>query len=144
MSEARRLFQVFLAPGAKDEPLPLEGSPWHIGHKVSIPKEHWETILDFAETFDIEKTDILRLYSNLRNENQIESVFPSGEELREIIAFIQFLIQAIEYSAPLTPETTPVILENYSNEEHMRMLRAVFTVLEVSASLQQPFKSWVE
>lgn len=141
----RRLIQIFVAPGIEEEPLSLENSPWHIGHRVAIPKEHWDIVLDFAGTLNPEKMKILKSYSWSKDKGQGDDrIYASVEELRGILVFLEQLTQELEVADPLVPEVTSEILENYSNEEYGRMLRAVAATLRESIKFEQPFRAWVE
>ena len=140
----KRSWQIFVAPGAETEPLPLVGSPWHDERWVTIPREHWHLILDFADHLDAEKTEKLRSFSYAADGNSSDHIRASPEELESSLQFLDALANEIGRSPPLVPEATEEVPDEYVNEEHVRMLSAVGTVLRESLRLQQPFRAWVE
>lgn len=139
-----RLWQIFVAPGDKDQPLSIEGSPWHLDRWVRIPREHWDVILNFAKELDLEKGELLVLCSASLDDNDNDYVHVPNKVLEDIIHFIEKLSQAITVAPPLVPQPTEDIPDDYINEEHVRMLTAVSEVLKESLLLQQPFRAWVE
>jgi hypothetical protein len=98
--------------------------------------EHWDVILDFAEKLDAQKTQTLRSYAYPAGGR----VLPPRAELDAMLAFIQQLEAAIHQAPPLVPEVTEVFLEDYPNDEHVRMLQAVAAVLAEASRLGQPFE----
>lgn len=92
--------------------------------------EHWEVILDFAERLDAERTKTLRRYAYPENGR----ILPPPEELDAMLAFIGELQEAIQRAPALVPTTTELFPEDYTNEEHARMLQAVAAVLARSAT----------
>lgn len=99
--------------------------------------EHWEVILDFAERLDAERTQTLRAYSYPEHGR----ILPAREELDAMLAFIGELEEAIRQAPRLVPTITEVFLEDYPNEEHVRMLQAVAAVLAEAKRLGQPFEA---
>ena len=132
-----RLRQFFIAPGPEGTPLPTAPSPWHWDRFAKFPMEHWDAVLDFAETIDAEKTETLRRYSCTPDEGTL----PPRDELQEMLNFIQRLERAISESPPLVPEANELFPENYPNFEHSNMLEAVAAVLSESQRLHEPFKA---
>jgi hypothetical protein len=57
---------------------------------------------------------------------------------------MEHLGRKIKQSDPLVPEPSIEFPENYTNDEHLRMLNAVSTVFREAIRLEQPFKAWVE
>lgn len=98
--------------------------------------EHWKVILRFAETLSAEKTQLLRDYSYPADGR----ILPPREEVDAVLAFINELEAAIRKAPPLVPELTEVFLEDYPNEEHVRMLQAVAAVIAEASRLDQPFE----
>jgi hypothetical protein len=135
-----RLGQLFIAPGPEDDPLPIPPSAWHTGRTVRLPMEQWEVILDFAEKVSLEKTELLRKYAYPEGGR----ILPPPEALDAVLAFIAELQEAILKAPPLVPEITEVLLEDYTNDEHVRMLQAVAAVLSEARRLQQPFEGDVD
>ncbi|HLO88303.1 MAG TPA: hypothetical protein VK203_25320 [Nostocaceae cyanobacterium] len=139
-----RVWQLFIAPGEEDEPLPIDSSPWHNGRIVRIPKEHWQLILNFAAYFDQEKTQKLDDYSYAPDNNEYDYIYASQEELESLLVFMEELNHQIELAPPLVPEATEEIPDEYENEEHIRTLKAVASVFRESIRLQQPFRAWID
>ena len=107
-----------------------------MGRLVRLPMEHWEIILDFAESLDREKAQILRRYSY----PETRQILPQPEELDAMIRFIAELQDTIRSAPPLVPTTTEIFLEDYTNDEHARMLESVAAVLAEARRLNQPFE----
>ena len=40
-----RRWQIYIAPGDEDMPLPIEKSAWHFDRRTYIPGEHWDKII---------------------------------------------------------------------------------------------------
>ena len=135
-----RMGQIFVAPGEEDESLPIPPSAWHSGRLVRLPLEHWELILDFAEKLDAEKTARLRRYSYPAEGR----VLASDEELGDTLEFIDQLKQAIAAASPLVPKPNEIFLEDYPNDEHIRMLESVAAVLAESRRLRKPFEGDID
>jgi hypothetical protein len=102
--------------------------------------EHWKVILDFAETLSAKKAQILRAYSYPEDGRTL----PPREEIDAMLAFILELEEAIRKAPPLVPAVTEVFLEDYPNEEHVRMLQAVAAVLAEAKRLDHPFEGDVD
>ena len=140
----KRSWQIFVAPGEETKPLPIESSPWYDERWVTIPKEHWDLILDFGEHFDAQSTEKLRSFSYAGDNNPNDYIYASQEEVESLILFLGDLANEIRHSPPLVPEATKEVPDEYVNEEHVRMLKAVATVFRESLCLQQPFRAWIE
>jgi hypothetical protein len=132
-----RLAQLFIAPGNEDDELPTAASAWHRGRYAKIPMEHWDVILDFAESLDPEKTQILRRYSYPAPDGKL---LPPAGEHETIVAFIRHLQSEILSAPPLVPEANELFPENFPNEDHAQMLDAVVAVLKEAQRLGQPFE----
>jgi hypothetical protein len=130
-----RLKQLFIAPGPEDDELPIAPSAWHDGPYVTIPMEHWEVILDFAEKLDSEKTQRLRDYSYPTD----RCVLPHAEEHEVMMKFIRYLQGELLGAPPLVPEPNALFPENFPNEDHAQMLEAVAAVLVEAQRLGLPF-----
>lgn len=98
--------------------------------------EHWDVILDFAEKVDAEKAQTLRRYSYPREGR----ILPPSEELELMLSFIRHLQAEILETPPLVPDASDLFPENFPNDEHVRMLEAVSTVLLEARRLGQPFE----
>lgn len=136
--------QKFVAPGHEDEPLPTDPSPWHSGRWVRLFKEHWDLILDFAAKLDQVQAGKIRSLSCAADDNEMDYVYASREELESLLRFMATLASAIERAEPLVPEATDDIPDRYPNEEHVRMLIAVAAVFREAVRLGQPFRAWSE
>jgi sugar phosphate isomerase/epimerase len=132
--------QFFIAPGPEDAALPIAASAWHTGRTVRLPMEHWEAILDFAEKLDAQKTQTLRAYAYPEGGR----LLPPREELDAMLGFVRELEDAIRAAPPLVPELTEIFLEDYPNDEHIRMLQAVAAVLAEARRLELPFEGDVD
>lgn len=139
-----RQWQVFVAPGEKTDPLPIESSPWHDERWVRIPKEHWNLILCFAEALDQNKAGKLDTYSWAADNNEYDYIYAPTEELESLLVFMEEVGRKIELADPLVPEATEEVLDEYVNEEHVRMLNAVASVFRESIRLRHPFRAWVD
>lgn len=136
-----RLGQLFTAPGPEDEELPTPPSAWHSGRYVTIPMEHWEVILEFADKVDAEKTEILRRYAYPPDTRKL---LPPADELDLMIGFLRDLQTKLLEAPPLVPEVTELFPEDFPNDEHARMLEAVAAVLRESQRLGEPFEGDVD
>ncbi len=136
-----RLGQLFTAPGPEDEKLPTPPSAWHSGRYVTIPMEHWEVILDFAEKVNPDMTEVLRRYAYPPDTRRL---LPPDEELEEMLGFLSLLQTKLLEAPPLVPEVTELFPEDFPNDEHARMLEAVATVLRESRRLGLPFEGDVD
>ena len=139
-----RQWQIFVAPGEETDPLPIEISPWHDERWVHIPKEHWNLILNFAEALDQNKAEQLDTYSWAADDNEYDYIYASTETLESLLVFMEELGRKIELAEPLVPEATEEVPDEYVNEEHIRMLKAVASVFRESIRLRQPFRAWVD
>ncbi|WP_019867403.1 hypothetical protein [Methylovulum miyakonense] len=140
----KRSWQIFVAPGQDTDTLPLENSPWHDERWVTLPKEHWDLILDFGEHLDANNTERLRSFSCSENNDPNDYIYALPEELETLVKFIENLADQISHSPPLVPEATEEIPDEYVNEEHVRMLKAVASVFRESLRLHQHFRAWIE
>jgi hypothetical protein len=139
-----RSWQIFVAPGDDTEPLPIPSSPWHIERMVRIPKEHWWLILDFAESMNRELSDELRATSVAGDGNQDDEIRIPHARLAPLVAFMRQVRDAILTAPPIVPEPTEDVPDDFTNDEHARMLEAVSSVFEEAQRLRQPFRAWVE
>ena len=140
----KRSWQIFVAPGEDSQQLPIDSSPWHDERWVNIPLEHWELILDFADTIDSLNAQKLRSLSFPNEENEYSYIYVSLELLKEILLFMEKLADKIKKASPLVPYPTEEIPDEYTNEEHIRMLNAVGAVFQETIKLKQPFRAWRE
>ena len=139
-----RAWQVFVAPGNEIEPLPIPASPWHDERWVRIPEEHWELMLDFAEPRSYDQVEKLRSFLSAASDNEDYYIYASAEELASLIKWMEELEQAIMAAPTLVPEATEEIPDEYSNEEHVRMLRAVRAVWREAIYLEKHCQYWLE
>jgi hypothetical protein len=139
-----RQWQIFVAPGEESDNLPIDSSPWHDERWVRIPKEHWNLILDFAATFDQHKAEELDECSWAADNNDLDCVQASTDELKSLILFMEDLAQKISGADPLVPNSTEEVPDALENEEHVQMLKAVITVFNESLRLEEPFRAWVD
>src|SRR5262245_7043128 len=135
-----RLWQIFVAPDSNLETLPVESSPWSIERMARLPREHWELILKFAKGLNIQKANALASYSKPQDYfKHGDTIHVSSEELISIVEFMKHLTLEIAKADPLAPEPTREYPENYTNDEHVRMLNAVAAVFQESLRLHRPF-----
>ena len=139
-----RPWQVFVAPGPDSQALPTTPSPWHSGRWVRIPREHWELILDFGNEIDNHLAHRLRYLSYAADDNEMDYVYASQEELETLLLFVKRLANEIERAEPLITMVTDEVPDMYPNEEHARMLKCVEAVFRESMRLSQPFRAWSE
>jgi hypothetical protein len=139
-----RRWQKFVAPGPENEELPTDPSPWHSGRWARVPQEHWDLIIDFAERLDPDKSNMLRALSWAVDDNEMDYIDISAEDLTALLPFLTQLAVEIEHAEPLVPKATDEIPDRFINEEHVRMLNAVTAVIRESMRLNQPFRAWRE
>ena len=132
-----RLHQLFTAPGPEEDTLPTPASAWHTGRYVTIPMEHWDLILDFAEKLDTDKAQILRRYAYPPNTRWL---LPPTEELESMLVFLKHLQEEILKAPPFVTEPSDRYPEDFPNDEHVRMVDAVVAVLLEVRRLGQPFE----
>ncbi len=137
-------FQNFVAPGEDQAPLPLEPSPWHDMRLVTVPREHWELILQLGVSVDAAKAKQLDGYSLAADYNAECFVHAAYEELETVVEFMRDLARRIEVAAPLVPQATEEVPDELENEEHVRMLQAVIAVFEEAIRQSQPFRAWID
>jgi hypothetical protein len=131
-----RLKQMFIAPGPEDEALPTPPSAWHDGRYVSIPMEHWDVILEFAERLEAAKGQMLRRYAYPPDTR----LLPSAEEHQVMVDFIRRLQKEILEAPPLVPEANELFPEDFPNTEHVLMLDSVIAVLCEAQRLGEGFE----
>jgi hypothetical protein len=68
----------------------------------------------------------------------------SSEKLIRMLDFLGRLITEIKQADSLVPKPTEQIPENFTNDEHARMVEAVKAVFQESKRLGKPFMAWVE
>lgn len=135
--------QVFVAPPDKDAGgLPLKPSPWHVERSVYLPKEQWDLLIEVAKMIDPAKAQMLESCSTSLKQDL--TVYRSKSELLRLIDFVDNLAAHIASIPPLIPEPSEIYPEDYTNDEHVRMLLAVRTVLSEAARLGRPFLAWIE
>jgi len=139
-----RLWQIFVAPGDGSDALPIDRSPWYSGRTVTLPKEHWEVILQFAASINKQAAQKLTSYARSENYFDDDNIHVSREELDSILVFMEKLSQKIEQAAPLVPQPNDDTPEDFENAEHARMVKAVAAVFSEARRLHRPFKAWVE
>lgn len=139
-----RPWQKFVAPGFEGQPLPISPSPWHSGRWVRLPQEHWELILDFATNLDAACAAKLRSVSWANDDNDMDYIYVSSNELESLLLFLSRLADEIKCAEPLVSDVTDEIADIYPNEEHVCMLQAVAAVFSESIEIDQPFRAWNE
>ncbi|AFZ26214.1 hypothetical protein Cylst_4108 [Cylindrospermum stagnale PCC 7417] len=140
-----KFWQFFVAPGDEDTSLPIASSPWHNGRCVTLPRGHWELIIDYAKSINSEYSDKLNFYSfATNNDDENNFVYYEQSELDELIKFIFDLQQSINASEPIHPEATEELPDLYENSEYVRMLEAVSAVFQEALNLREPFHAWIE
>lgn len=139
-----RMWQMFVAPGPEDEPLPAEPLPWVEERSVILPREQWVVILDFARRFNEALTEKLSAYSLPVRAYDDDDMRVPREEAEELIQFMNHIAEEIEKADPLVPEPTEEIPDAFGNEEHARMVRAVAAVYSEALRRDEPFRAWVE
>lgn len=138
-----KLWQIFVAPGDDNEKLPIEPSPWHDDRDVSIPRGHWELIMDYAKSVDPELGKKLDIYSFSDDENDFY-VDCNHQELEQIIPLLKRLSNLIQSSESIHPEATEELPDVYENCEYVRMLEAVNAVFQEAVKYNMPFQAWIE
>ncbi len=88
-----RLWQIFVAPGDGSDALPIDRSPWYSGRTVTLPKEHWEVILQFAASINKQAAQKLTSYARSENYFDDDNIHVSREELDSILVFMEKLSQ---------------------------------------------------
>jgi hypothetical protein len=139
-----RQWQMFVAPGEENDELPIAASPWHDERWVRIPKEHWGLILDFATNFDQLQAQRLDACSWAADNNTLDYIQISIDELKQLVIFMEGLIYELSKADSLVPNATEEIPDALENEEHMRMLEAVIAVFKETIRLEEPFRAWVD
>ena len=130
--------QVFVAPGEEDKPLPIEKSAWHIGREAIIPKEHWDLIIEFALMKMSEFGELLEEASYLDGDFS----HWNRQKTQKLYEGLKQLCILIDRSEPLTPEITDEILEDYTPEAHINMIKTVMAVVEESQRMNQMFDAY--
>ena len=139
-----RLWQVFVAPGEDDAPLPLPSSPWHTGRMARIPHEHWLLVIAFAATMNQAMSDELDSISRALDNNPDDEIPVTFERLGALTSFMRRLSSAVRTAPALVPKATDEIADELTNDEHARMIDAVASVLEEANTVRRPFRAWVE
>jgi hypothetical protein len=137
----KRRYQVFIAPG-EDIPLPIVPSPWHLNRRVRLYLEHWHLLLKFAATANPPAANLLEQCSTSIDRD--DRVTLSDEILDRLSAFLDQLMETLKSAPPLAPAPTAEILEDYTNDEYVRMLEALKAVITESRRLNMPFEAWIE
>jgi hypothetical protein len=137
----KRRHQVFIAPGPDIE-LPIPPSPWHRGRRVSIFLEHWQLLLEFAQSLDEEGGALLRQCSTPSTSD--DRVDLPAKALSTLSTHLERVAGTISRSQPIAPIPTEDLPEDYTNLEYSRMARAVRAVIEESRRLVLPFEAWIE
>ena len=119
--------------------MPTPPSTWHAARVAEVPYEHWELILDFADSVDHEHAALLRAWSGQVFGHRIALPRKQHEQM---ITFLTQLRRRLLDAPSLSPEITEDILENYSGDEHEQMVRAVQAVLEESLRQGRPARAW--
>ncbi|NEQ33722.1 MAG: hypothetical protein F6K04_22445 [Leptolyngbya sp. SIO4C5] len=138
-----RLWQVFVSPGDENKPLPLEPSPWHDDRYVNIPRGHWELIIDYAKSIDVDLAEKLNFYSFSTEQNN-DYVHFDSQELKKLVKFITHLSQVIQSAEPIHPKATEELPDIYENSEYVRMLEAVSAVFQEALDYGEAFRAWIE
>jgi hypothetical protein len=133
--------QMFVAPGDEEAPLTEEASPWIFGHVVRLPLDHWERIVEFAQTIDAQRAQEL---DQLSYHREGEGPPVPREQVESAIAFLSELEGKVMDAAPLTPEGDLRFVDAFENFEHARMMKAVRTVLSESLNSGESFESYAE
>jgi hypothetical protein len=140
----KRSWQIFVAPGEENEPLPISVSPWHSERRASLPLEHWNLILDFIEQYDRKSAERLRMLSRAVDDNDDDFVNASPEDLSELSKRMEVWMKKIKQAPPLVEAVSEDIPDRYVNEEHARMLEAVAAVFREALRLEKPFRAWID
>jgi hypothetical protein len=135
-----RLWQIFQAPGPDDVSLPLDESPWHVGRQARLPKEHWDAIVALARRLQGSWGELLERASDLDDDASRWTT----QDSTALLAALGRIIEALPAVAPLTPQVTPDIPENYGNDEHARMVAAVAAVVRESLADGAVFTSYTD
>jgi hypothetical protein len=139
-----RAWQIFVAPGPEEEPLPIAASPWHQDRWVHLPKEHWGVIVDFAASIDPTAAEWLDEISTSSDPEHDHYVRLSAQDAERLLAFLRRLGEAIETAEPLVPKATDEVPDEFVNDEHVRMLEAVSAVIAEATRRGEPFRAWKE
>lgn len=99
----RRRWQIFVAPGEEDDPLPVGGSPWVLDRWVRVPREHWEIILAFGENFDAGMARRIDGYSLAADRNEVDYIHTSPGGLEAAAGFLETLSGKSPPPPPLSP-----------------------------------------
>jgi hypothetical protein len=143
-SKMKRSKQVFEAPRGSEgeDALPIDPSPWHAGRAAALFLEQWERILIFARTVDPVKADIIAAYACSSDPRDVVHV--AIAELVSSLEFMSLVRVSLTSAAPLEPEPTEELPENFTNDEIARMVDAIRAVLGEAVRLRAPFRAWVE
>ncbi len=132
--------QIFIAPGKEEEELPMEKTPWNIYREAVLPREHWEVIMEFAKDKMPEFGELLEEASTLDDDFSNWN----KKKTKKLYEGLKQLSKLINQSQPLTPEVNEEILENHPKEAHIKMLKAVIIVVEISLEINEMFDSYVD
>jgi hypothetical protein len=109
---------------------------------VYLPHEHWLLLLDEAQRVDPAEAARLQSWSG-RLTLESDVFDPPAPELERAVAFLWGLATHVESASPLVSEPSEAIPEDFTPEEHARMLVAVIAVLEEALRRGEPFRAWV-
>jgi hypothetical protein len=136
------MWQYFEAPGDEYTPLDTPQSPWIDDRFVQIPKEHWQLILAAANEVDGPLADLLRSASHGR-ESDAYAVALAPDAVAQLPGFLNALEDMFtQRSTPLVEAPSSEFPEDYGNDEHIRMIKAVRAVIEEAVRTGEPYKAW--
>lgn len=135
-----RRYQNFAAPGDEDLSLPIPKSCWHVGRIATIPAEHWELLIEFAN----EKLSQDEFF--LEKASHLDGNFSdwSMGKVSEFCSALKELIFILNQSENINNEYSDEILEIHSNNEYIEMLETILAVVNESLKSSEFFNSYVD
>jgi hypothetical protein len=135
-----RRYQNFVAPGDEDISLPVPSSCWHVGRLATIPAEHWEILIEFANKKLSQDEDFLEKVSYLDGDFSNFSM----EKVTKFHCILEELISILRGSEDINHEYSDEILEIHSNDEYIEMLKTILAVVDESLKLSKFFNSYTD
>ncbi len=136
-------YQVFIAPGEDNEKLSLPASPWVDGLWVRIPKEAWNSIVEYIQAKDPDIASSLEAISFAKDNNPQDEISIEPKQVEELAAHLLRIKSEIEDNRRFE-EIIMNDADIYLLEEYQNMLSAVIAVLEISMKRSKPFRAFVD
>jgi hypothetical protein len=138
MSKIHRIFESHQAPAT----LPLPPSPWHYEGLVRIPEENWQVIeLAARQIDDLLVQKFLNLLQLLADGKNISS---DDNELESYIKLFQDLRIKIQNEKFLDSIGRSELIDDFYDEEYVRMLDSIIAILQEAKISQSLFKTWFD